>query len=44
MGRAFLARGVVIILAVRRAILAPLAGSEFASRLRPVEEVVRQFG
>src|SRR5215208_6860850 len=43
-GRAFLVRGVVAVLAVRSAIPAPLAGPEFAPRLGPVEEVVRQFG
>jgi len=39
-GRPFLVRGVI---AVRNAILRPLAGPEFAPRLRPVEEVIRQF-
>jgi len=34
---------VVVLAVVRQAILAPLAGPEFAPPLRPVEEVVRQF-
>jgi hypothetical protein len=42
-GRAFLVRGVVAVLAVRNAILAPLAGPVFAPRLGPVEEVIRQI-
>jgi hypothetical protein len=34
---------VVVVLPVRKAILAPLVGVELAPCLRPVEEVVRQF-
>src|SRR5829696_803574 len=43
--RSLMVRGIimVVVLPVRKAILAPLVGVELAPCLRPVEEVVRQF-